>query len=225
MNEYRIILVLAIILVTVKIVACESNRNNTLDSKDVQDSIKTILKELTIPSFNVYESIPDSILRVEFKHQDTIVLEQVVLVNNQLDSILKNTTKFSRKDFELYFYITFMKRDDDLYFEILEDYPNHYLFEIKKKAYSLHQRESPKIYGYLKYKDWDFYILVYPTLCNPEDKYLDNFIYKTGNKLIIKKKDQDYPFVQENPMWLYQYLEGNIQLIKSINDKGFFTNP
>lgn len=225
MSEYRIILILAIMLVTTKIVACEYNRDNTLDSKDVQDSIRTILKELSIPSFNVHVSTPDSVLRVEFKHQDTIVLEQALLVNDQLDSILNNITKFLRKDSELYFYITFMKRDDDLYFEILEDYPNNYLFEIKGKGDSLHQRKSPKIYGCLKYKDWDFYILVYSTPCNPEDKYLDNFIYKTGNKLIIKKKLEDYPFVQENPMWLYQYLEGNIQLIKSINDKFFFTNP
>lgn len=214
MNKCSLFLILVIFLLITRTEASETNKNDTLTPEAVQDSVQMGLDNI-IQSFNINENKSDSVLKRELKQK--VVLEQVILINNQLDSILNNTTKSLAKASELCFYITFMKCDNNFYFEIFEDYPNDYLFRVMKG--------SNKIYGHLKYKDWDFYILMYPEPCKPQDKDINSFVRKTGNRVIIEKKEQDFPFIQENPMWLYQYLDGNLVLVKSINDKGFYTNP
>lgn len=184
-----------------------------INAKEITDTIYP-------PVINIHET------DIAFKdNQESISLSQCVIVHSQLDSALIKITNGLKKESNLCFYITFMKYDDKFYIEIFEDYPNYYLFDIRNKSNCLFQRLNRKIYGYIKYSDIDIYLLLFPTPNEPDKETLDKIIYKTEDKITIYRKPEEYHFVQENPMWLYEYFDGYINLLKSVNDKGFFTNP
>ncbi len=158
-------------------------------------------------------------------NRNLIDLDKVVIIHPQLDSILIKMTKGLGRESNLCFYITIMKYEDRLYLEIFEDYPNNYLFEINNKGDSLFQRLNRNIYGYAKYNNIDIYLLLYSNSYRPNEETLGNLICKTKEQITISQKPKDFYFTQENPMWLYEYFDGNINLIESVNDKGFFSNP
>jgi hypothetical protein len=166
-------------------------------------------------------STPDSCTST----QDKIELIRFEVIDKQLDSILLNTTKYIKKRTGICFYMTFVKRDSLIYFEIFEDYQNHYLFDIKKKKRHPLPNIDYMIYGFISYNDVPCYIVLYSGCFMPSTDDLNNFFYNSVDKRIITEEDGVLHFFYENPMWLYVFQNGNIKLIKSANDKGFFTNP
>lgn len=181
---------------------------------------KEIIDTVSVPIINTHPY--DTIFKDNY---ESINLDQTVIVSSQLDSILNRITTGLKKESNLCFYITFMKYDDKLYIEIFEDYPNNYLFDIKNNRDSLSQRLNRLIYGYVKFNDIDVYLLLFPASFEPNKETLDSLICKTEDKIAIYRKPKEFHFLQENPMWLYEYSGRDINLIKSVNDKGFFTNP
>jgi hypothetical protein len=171
------------------------------------------------PAINIYE---DNIIFED--KRDSIKLNWIAIIHPQLDSMLMKITNGLKKDSNLCFYITFMRYGGKFYIEIFEDYPNNYLFDIKNKKDFLSQRLARKIYGYVKCNDIDIYLLLFPAPYEPDKETLDNLM-EAKDMIVIYRNDEKYHFVQENPMWLYEYFDGNINLIKSVNDKGFFTSP
>lgn len=184
-----------------------------MNSKEIVDTVRP-------PIINLHDD--DFVFN---NNRESISLNRTIIVHSQLDLVLKKITDGLKEDSNLCFYITFMKNEDKLYFEIFEDYPNDYLFDIRNDGGTLSQRLNRKIYGYVKYNNIDIYLLLFPTSCEPTKDILENLICKTKDRIVIYRKPKEYHFVQENPMWLYEYFEGDIKLIKSVNDKGFFTNP
>lgn len=150
------------------------------------------------------------------RENNYIKLDSVVIQQKQMDSLMMNITTNLYKASNECFYITFMKYKDTCYFEILEDVSNEYLFKIKENhPRSIYNR---KIYGYSRYNNINFYLLLYSVPYNLEENELSSFFYKTNKKKIIYRNIYDSLFIFENPMWLYQYTEKEIKLIKSIND-------
>lgn len=183
-----------------------------MNAKEIADTIRP-------PIINLHE---DDFV---FNNKESINLNRTIIVHPQLDSVLKEITDGLKENSNLCFYITFMKNEDKLYFEIFEDYPNDYLFNIRNGGGALSQRLNCKIYGYVKYNNIDIYLLLVPGSYEPTKDILQNLICKTKDRIVIYRKPKEYHFVQENPMWLYEYSKGDINLINSVNDKGFFTNP
>jgi hypothetical protein len=157
--------------------------------------------------------------------KDTISLYYLCPINNQIDTILSKTAKNIRRGSGMCFYMTFMKRDSVMHFEIFEDYLNHYLFDIKRHKNPLTQNKNYTIYGFTKYNDVIFYVLLYSGILQPEKEDLNRLFYNTTEKKIITEEHSDLRFFYENPMWLYRINKQDIKLIKSANDKGFFSNP
>jgi hypothetical protein len=185
-----------------------------------------------ILSFNYLEDIKDnqtifydSLLKeTNIKH--SIVLDSLILINYELDSILYKTTEHLQEGTKMGFSITLMRHLDTLYLEIVGGVSADDLFSYKvskkKKGYLW---GTNKIYGYFKYKDYDIYVAEYKQPNSPTQDDFNTFFEKTSIKKIIYEGKKEIPFAFENPMWVYQYLSGKLVLFKSVNDKGFFTNP
>jgi len=167
----------------------------------------------------------DSLLK-ETNIKDSLVIDSLILINYELDSILYKTTRYLKEAGIMGLSITLMRHLDTLYLEIIEGVFNSYLFNYKAtKSPKGYLWGGNKIYGYFKYKDYDIYVVEYKQPNNPTQDDFNMFFEKTLIKKIIYEDKNEIPFAFENPMWVYQYFSGKLVLFKSVNDKGFFTNP
>jgi len=158
--------------------------------------------------------------------KDSIELDSLVLINKQLDSIIYKTTEYLKEETKMGFSITLMRQKDNLYLEIIEGVSNNNLFNYKAiKSQKGYLWGGNKIYGYFKYKDWDFFVIENKPPNNPTVDDLNIFFDKTKEKKIVFEEKNESLYMFENPMWLYQHLTDRLVLLKSVNDKGFFTNP
>jgi len=154
----------------------------------------------------------------------SIKLDNFILINMDLDSILCKITDYLKT--KAMFFITLMRQGDDLYLEIIKCFSNSDLFDYYKEIKSAEGYFwDRKIYGYFKYKDCNFVVFEYAPPNNPTVDDFNLFFSKTSEKKIIFEEKNDLLYLYENPMWLYQYLSDRLVLLRSTNDKGFYTNP
>lgn len=205
MNKHKLILLIITILtiLTTKAIACE--KDSSVISDDILNSI---------------------VFKPSKYGNDSIILDKVIIVNDQLDSILLNTTQYLKEGAMISFYMVFFEHDNKIYFEITGYTPKNEFLEFKKKRISNgYLREGVDVYGYLEYNKHDLYILISPSPHNVKEENIKSFFKKTEEKKVIKEKNEDEIFIYKNPLWLYEYTDKRIILLKSINDKGYFTNP
>ena len=170
--------------------------------------------------------ICDTLLNKKEDFKESIELDSLALINVQLDSILYKTTEYLKEGTKMGFSITLMRQGDDLYLEIIKGVSNSNLFSYKAiKSPKGYLWGNNKIYGYFKYKDWDFYVVENKPPNNPTGDDFNIFFDKVSVKKIIFEEKNELPYMFENPMWVYQYLSDRLVLLKSVNDKGFFTKP
>jgi hypothetical protein len=204
MNRYKILLFIFIIS-AVKVTACEKEKLSLLND-DILDSIT--IKPLKYGN-------------------DSIVLDEVFVIDNQMDSLLNIFVKYLNKRPKMSFYITFMNIENKLYFEVVGGFEDNNFLEYKRKGSSPYLRKGTEIYGFLEHKGVKFYILKYLQPNNSKNDDIGLLFKKSSGKYVIKeKKEGDYfIFTFENPMWLYEYVNGKIILLKSINDEYYFFTP
>jgi len=206
-----------IYLIIISVLIAINNLNSKCSSLVFSNSLKDIKENQTISY--------DSLLK-ETNIKDSLVLDSLILINYELDSILYKTTRYLKETGTIGFSITLMRHLDTLYLEIIGGISNSYLFNYKvTKSPKGYLWGGNKIYGYFKYKDWDFFVIEYTSPNNPTVDDFNVFFDKTEEKKVIFEEKNELPYLFENPIWVYQYLTDRLVLLKSVNDKGFFTNP
>ena len=158
---------------------------------------------------------------------DVVLLDKITVINLQMDSIISNTVKYLTKESQIFFYITLMKQNDNIYIEITGVLNNNSIFEFNSKGKSddNYLRPGTKIYGYLERENKDFYILSYPPPYDINNEDFEKLFQMTNEKINLKEEGYNEILIYENPIWLYKYEKHKIKLLKSINDKGFFIRP
>lgn len=191
-------------MLTVKVTACEKD-SSFISDDDILGSI--VVK---MPKYG----------------NDSVVLDKLIVIDNRIDSILFNTTKYLKKTSTISFYMVFFEYENKLYFEITGYTPKNEFLEFKRNKGSIgYLRDGVDIYGCLEYNKYDFYILISPLPYALKKDNLKSFFRDAEEKKIIKEKEESDLFIQENPMWVYEITDKGIVLLKSINDKGYFSNP
>lgn len=155
------------------------------------------------------------------------VIDSVAITNPQLDSILSRTTKDLPEKSQLAFAITFMRYQTKIYFEIMGFVPDNNFITVKKvgQTYDNYLSQGSHIYGYTQSNKRDIYVAIFPSPNDASEDDIKCFFQKTEKTKVIKKTAPTSSSLAlfENPMWLYQYINGKTVFLKSVFDKGFFT--
>lgn len=194
-------------------------KGQSIETNSMSDSLS--VSKVSIPCVE-YFGLLDTIN--EEKQDSIISLYKISTINIQIDSILSSIIRGLNMESKMFFYITMMKQDNDIYIEITGVLNNYGLFEfdLHERSNDNYLREGTKVYGCLRKHNKDFYVLSYPP---PYDISIKDFkqLFKIDEeKIDLKRTGFSEVVIFENPMWLYLYSRDNISLLKSINDKNFF---
>lgn len=157
---------------------------------------------------------PDSIIE-DIADKDTslekIKMDSLSIVDTKIDSVLTLiNSSISSKSIWEHFYITIAKINENIFVEIIGNYTNEQLFKNKGKYYGYN------IYGFLNYYGRKIYISTY----NIDNKEIELYFKKTGKQIFISKVNKDILIVSakfENPMWLYEFKDKSLIMVKSAN--------
>jgi hypothetical protein len=138
-------------------------------------------------------------------------MDSLTIIDAKMDSIFAFITKsISEKTIWTHFYIVVAKIDKSIFVEILADFSNEQLFKNRGKYYGY------DIYGSLDYNKRKMYVVTQ----NMKNEEMKHYFKKDGKYIYISKEDADALLVSskyENPMWLYEFKEKNLVLVKSAN--------
>lgn len=168
------------------------------------------------------ESIQDSIELNHMKYEletidETVTLKNLRVVNCQLDSILRDLTKEKSGKYVSYYYLALAKQDKKLYVEIMNIYSPNDLVDFSKKGVSsdVYLKKGSDILGCIVYNDSYFYAISFPIPNSVEKEDFNCLLDFTNKEIIIKKEKMEEPFFFiESPTWLYQYIDGKLDLLK-----------
>ena len=138
-------------------------------------------------------------------------MDSLIIIDTKLDSIFAFITKsISEKTIWTHFYIVVAKIDKNIFVEILADFSNEQLFKNRGKYYGY------DIYGFLDCNKRKVYIATQ----NMNNEEMKHYFRKDGKSIYINKTNADALLVSskfENPMWLYEFKEKSLVLVKSAN--------
>ncbi len=147
---------------------------------------------------------------------EKIRMDSLTIIDAKMDSIFTFITKsISEKTIWTHFYIVVAKIDKSIFVEILADFSNEQLFKNRGKYYEYN------IYGFLEYNRRKIYVATQ----NINNEEMKHYFRKDGKFIYIKKTNADALLVSskfENPMWLYEFREKSLVLIKSANVEYFY---
>jgi hypothetical protein len=176
----------------------------------VECFVKACCQECNTSSLNMCRG--DSIIEDNAcRSFDEIKVNSLQVVSVKLDSILSSIIKEkSKKSIWNFFYITLAKVDSSLYIEIVADISNERIFMNKK---------NELIYGEFKLNNNVMFVLKYDSINQIKDSDIGKMFLRTGHVAIIKKRKGPnmYYTKYENPMWLYQFKDRDVFLLKSTN--------
>ena len=165
----------------------------------IQDSVKMTTDELEAP-------------------YTTVKLKNLTVVNNQMDSIMKNINKEKKGNYVSSYYLSLAKQNENLYIEIMNIDSHNNIINFAKRGVSSdnYLRKGVNILGCVVYNDSYFYVISFPKPNSAEEKDINCLFGSTDKDLIIKKERiDDSLFFIECPMRLYQYLDGKLHLLNS----------
>lgn len=143
-------------------------------------------------------------------------MDSLIVIDTKMDSVFDFVTNpISEKSIWEHFYITVAKVDKKIYVEILADYSNEELFKNKGKF-----REY-EIFGSLDYNKRKIYV----ASSNVNNEEMKHYFRKDGKSIYISKTNADALLMSskfENPMWLYEFKEKNLVLVKSANVEYYY---
>jgi len=176
----------------------------------VENIAKACCQECNTSSLNMCQG--DSIIVDDTcRSFDEIKVNSLYIVSAKIDSLLSSMIKEkSKKSIWNFFYVTMAKVDSSLYIEIVADISNERIFLNNKKE---------NIYGYFKINNNVMFVLKYDSINQIKDSDIGKMFVKTGHAVIIKKRKGPnmYYTKYENPMWLYQFKDRDVFLLKSTN--------
>lgn len=176
----------------------------------VECFVKACCQECNTSSTNMCRV--DSIIEDnKCRYFDEIKVNSLHIVSVKLDSMLSSIIKEkSKKSIWNHFYITLAKVDSILYIEIVADTSNERIFMDKKKE---------RIYGEFKLNNNVMFVLKYDSINQIKDIDIEKMFVKTRHSVIIKKRKipNMYYTKYENPMWLFQFKDRDVFLLKSTN--------
>ena len=143
-------------------------------------------------------------------------MDSLIIIDTKMDSIFAFITKsISEKTIWTHFYIVVAKIDKNIFVEILADFSNEQLFKNRGKYYGY------DIYGSLDYNKRKMYVATQ----NMNNEEMKHYFRKDGKFIYIIKTNADALLVSskfENPMWLYEFKEKSLVLVKSANVEYFY---
>jgi hypothetical protein len=143
-------------------------------------------------------------------------MDSLTVIDTKMDSIFAFITKsISEKTIWTHFYIVVAKIDKKIFVEILADFSNEQLFKNRGKYY------ENNIYGFFDYNRRKMYVATQ----NMNNEEMKHYFRKDGKSIYISKTNADALLVSskfENPMWLYEFKEKSLVLVKSANVEYFY---
>ena len=147
---------------------------------------------------------------------EIIKMDSLIIIDTKMDSVFAFVTNpISEKSIWEHFYITVAKVDTKIYVEILADYSNEEVFKNKGKF------RRYEIFGSLDYNKRKIYV----ASLNMNNEEMKHYFRKDGKSIYISKTNADALLVSskfENPMWLYEFKEKNLVLVKSANVEYYY---
>src|ERR1035437_1898580 len=143
-------------------------------------------------------------------------MDSLTVIDTKMDSIFAFITKsISEKTIWTHFYIVVAKIDKKIFVEILADFSNEQLFKNRGKYY------ENNIDGFFDYNRRKMIVATQ----NMNNEEMKHYFRKDGKSIYISKTNADALLVSskfENPMWLYEFKEKSLVLVKSANVEYFY---